>query len=74
MRYPDGEPPDPDVPYGTTMHDMITLSMVFGIVIGVCLYLVGRHGDVLWMKVWSVCLLALSVGYLGADAVGLIEG
>jgi len=72
VRYPDGQLPDPDAPYGATMHDMITLSMVFGIVIGVCLYLAGRHGDVMWMKVWSVALLGLSVAYLGADAVGLV--
>ena len=74
MRYPEGQPPDPSEPYGQTMHDMIALSMVFGIVIGVCLYAAGRHGGVLWMKVWSLCLLVLSVGYLGADAFGLIAG
>jgi len=45
-----------------------------GIVIAVCLYLAGRHGRVLWMKVWSLCLLFLSIAYLGADATGLISG
>lgn len=72
MRYPDGEMPDPDAPYGTTMHDMLTLSMVIGIVVGICLYLAARHGNVMWMKVWSLALLGLSVLYLGADASGLI--
>ena len=62
------------MPYGTTMHDMLALSMVFGIVIALCLYAVGRRGNVLWLKVWSLCLLVLSAGYLGADAAGLIAG
>jgi len=74
MRYPEGAVPDPDVPYGTSMHDMLALSMWMGIVIAICLYLAGRHGRVLWMKVWSLCLLFLSIAYLGADATGLISG
>ena len=71
MRYPDGQPPDLDAPFGASTHDMLTLSVVIAIVIGTCLYLVGRHGDVLWLKVWSVGLLACSGLYLGADAFGL---
>lgn len=74
MRYPDGATPDPDVPYGATMHDMLALSMWMGIVIAICLYLAGRHGKVLWLKVWSLFLLVLCIGYLGADATGLISG
>ena len=74
MRYPEGAVPDPDVPYGASMHDMLALSMWMGIVISLCLYLAGRHGRVLWMKVWSLCLLLLSIAYLGADATGLISG
>ena len=72
MRYPDGQPPDPSVPYGTTMHDMLTLSMWISIIVGVCLYVAGRHGNVMWMKVWSVGLLGCSVIYLVGDAAGLL--
>ena len=71
MRYPEGQPPDLDAPYGSTMHDMLTLSMLISIVIGVCLYLAGRHGNMMWMKAWSVGLLVCSVVYLGADALGV---
>lgn len=74
MRYPEGQAPDPDVPYGSTMHDMIALSMVLGIVVGVCLYLIGRRGRSLWLTVWSAALVLCSVLYLGADATGLIRG
>lgn len=74
MRYPDGAPPDPNVPYGSTMHDMLALSMWIGIIVALCLFVAGRHGNVMWLKAWSVLLLVLSLGYLGADAVGLIQG
>ena len=72
MRYPEGHAPDPAVPYGTTMHDMLTLSMWMSIVVGVCLFAVGRYGNVLWMKVWSVGLLGCSVIYLVGDAAGVL--
>lgn len=72
MRYPEGQPPDPTAPYGTMMHEMMTLSMWLGIVIGLCLYAAGRHGKVMWMKVWSLSLLGFSVAYLVGDAANLL--
>ncbi len=72
MRYLEGQAPNPDIPYGASMHDMITLSMVISLIIGVCLFLAGRHGSILWMKVWSVGLILLSSAYLIAQASGLL--
>lgn len=72
MRYLDGEPPNPDIPYGESMHDMITLSMVLSLVIGVCLFVAGRHGNIMWMKAWSLGLIVLSLAYLIADKLGFI--
>ncbi|MGQ7845654.1 hypothetical protein ACUNV4_14325 [Granulosicoccus sp. 3-233] len=70
MRYPENAAPDPTVPYGETMHDMLTLSMVMSIVIGICLYIAGRHGRILWMKVWSIGLIACSLLYLLSQWLG----
>lgn len=71
MRYPENAPPDPAIPYGETMHDMLTLSMFMAIAIGVCLYIAGRHGKILWMKVWSIGLIACSLLYLANQWLGL---
>ncbi len=72
MRYLEGAPPNPDIPYGESMHDMLTLSMVLSIVIGICLYVAGRHGKILWMKVWSLGLISLSVLYLMGDSLDVL--
>jgi len=68
VRYLDGQAPDPLYPHSESMHHMLTLSMVMAIVIGVVLFLLGRRGNILWLKVWSVLLVMLSVAYLIADA------
>ena len=72
MRYLDGEPPNPDIPYGESMHDMLTLSMVLSIIIGICLYVAGRHGNIMWMKAWSLGLIGLSIAYLVGDQFGML--
>jgi len=72
MRYLDGAPPNPDIPYGESMHNMLTLTMVMSIVIGTCLYIAGRHGNIMWMKAWSLGLILLSVMYLIGDLLGLL--
>jgi len=69
VRYPDGQAPDPLYPHSESMHHMLTLSMVMAIVIGVVLFWLGRRGNILWLKVWSVLLVMLSVAYLIADSV-----
>ncbi len=72
MRYPVGEEPNPLYPHSESMHHMLTVSMFMSIAIGVVLLVLGRRGKVLWMQVWSVGLIVLSISYLIADAVQLI--
>ena len=72
MRYLEDQPPNPDLPYGESMHDMLTLSMFLSIVIGICLFAAGRHGKILWMQVWSIGLILLSGAYLIADWFGVL--
>jgi len=72
MRYPEGLPPDPSTPYGESMHNMLSLSMFLSVVIGIALLYVGKRGNIMWMKVWSAALIALSVAYLLADWFRLI--
>jgi len=73
MRYLEGQSPNPDIPYGESMHDMLTLSMVLSIIIGICLFLAARHGNIMWMKAWSLGLIACSLLYLLGDQFGLIQ-
>lgn len=72
MRYRDGELPDPLFPHSESMHHMLTLSMGMSIIIGIVLFILGRRGNILWLKVWSIILIILSVGYLIGDAINLI--
>ena len=51
---------------------MLTLSMVMAIVIGVVLFVLGRHGNIMWLKVWSIILIVLAVAYLIGDAFNLV--
>lgn len=72
MRYREDTAPNPDLPYGETMHSMLTLSMVLAIIIGILLYAAGRHGKIMWLQVWSVGLVICSVLYLLCDLAGII--
>jgi hypothetical protein len=72
VRYPDGTVPNAGIPYGESMHNMLTLSMVLSIVIGICLYVAARHGRILWLKVWSIGLIGCSVLYLVGDRMGIL--
>lgn len=72
MRYLDGQEPNPLYPHSESMHHMLTLSMGMSIIIGIVLFILGRRGNILWLKVWSVILILLSVGYLIGDALNII--
>ncbi len=72
MRYLEDAAPNPDLPYGESMHSMLTLSMLLAIVIGIVLYAAGRHGKILWLKVWSVGLVICSLAYLIGERTGFI--
>lgn len=49
---------------------MLTFSVSLALLIGFALFWLGRHGRVLWLKVWSVGLIAASIVYLTADLLG----
>jgi len=72
VRYLDGQEPNPLYPHSETMHHMLTLSMGMSIIIGIVLFVLGRRGNILWLTVWSVILIILSVGYLIGDALNVI--
>ncbi len=69
MRYPEGQEPNPLYPHSESMHNMLTLSMYLSIAIGLVLLFLGVRGKVLWLKVWSIGLIACSVVYLVGDAL-----
>ncbi len=64
MRYREGQEPDPHYPYGKSTHQAMDFSFVLGIVIGLALLWMGFKGRILWLKVWSAGLVALSIYYL----------
>lgn len=49
---------------------MLTFSVSLALLVGLALFWLGRHGRVLWLKVWSVSLIAMSIVYLAADLLG----
>lgn len=49
---------------------MLAFTVVLALVIGCALLWLGRRGRVLWLQAWSACLIAASVGYLGAALLG----
>lgn len=71
MRYRDGVTPDPSAPYGESMHAMLTLSAVLGIVIGAVLFVAARRGRSLWLIWWSAGLVLSGIAYIAADTLGL---
>jgi len=72
VRYPEGQAPDPELAYSAGMHGMLSLSMIFGIVIGIILLVAGIRGNIMWLKFWSAGLIAASIAYLIGDQIGLI--
>lgn len=70
MRYREGEMPDSTAPFGETMHDMLSLTMVLAVAAGIALLLLGLRGRILWLKVWSLGLIGCSLLYLILDALG----
>ena len=46
--------------------DMLILTSVMGIVIGLILTVLGKFGKQLWMRVWGIGLVIVSI-YLGVS-------
>lgn len=72
MRYREDGTVNPDYPYSESMHHMLSFSMVLGVAVGLVLLWLGMHGKIMWLKVWSIGLIACSAGYLAADMTGVL--
>jgi hypothetical protein len=64
MRYREGQEEDPNNPYPESTQMMMELAYWMAIPIGLILLRMGIKGRVLWLKVWSIGLMALGVGIL----------
>lgn len=64
MRYREGQEVDPDNPYPPSTQMMLDMSYWMSIPIGLLLLWLGIRGRVLYLKVWSVGLMALGIGIL----------
>lgn len=64
MRYREGQQVDPDNPYPQSTQMMLDMAYLMSIPVGLLLLWMGIRGRVLWLKVWSVGLMALGLGIL----------
>lgn len=70
MRYPEGQAPQTIYAQSEGLQFMLTFSVCLGLIIGVVLLWLGRHGRVLWLQAWSIGLIVVSVVYLAAEMLG----
>ena len=73
MRYREDQTPEIIYSQSEGLHFMLTFSVSLGLLIGVALLWLGRHGRVLWLQAWSVGLIAVSTTYLVADMLGYVQ-
>jgi len=72
MRYPEGQAPQTIYAQSEGLQFMLTFSVCLGLIIGVMLLWLGRHGRVLWLQAWSIGLIVVSVAYLAAEVLGYV--
>ena len=66
MRYRIGDDPAS----GTTVtDDMLLLTVVIGLVVGIVLIWLARFGRQMWLMVWSVGLVLSSIAYIAWAAL-----
>ncbi len=66
MRYRIGD--DPSIGAAAT-DDVLLLTVVISIVVGIVLIWLARLGKQMWLMVWSVGLVLSSIAYLGWAAL-----
>jgi hypothetical protein len=54
------------------LHFMLNFTVALALILGVILMWLGRRGRILWLQVWSIGLVAFSIAYLVAAALGKI--
>ena len=64
MRWREGQEVDPNNSYSESTHMMMDMAYWMSIPIGLALLWMGIKGRVMWLKVWSVGLMALGIGIL----------
>lgn len=64
MRYREGELENPDRPYPESTEAMLDMAYWMSIPVGLVLLWIGIRGRVMWLKVWSIGLIALGTGIL----------
>ena len=64
MRYREGQEVDPDNPYPESTQAMLDMAYLMSIPVGLVLLWMGIRGRIMWLKVWSVGLMALGIGIL----------
>lgn len=65
MRYREGEIPKEQLAAHAS-DDMLLLTSIMGVVIGILLTIIGHKGKQLWMFVWGIGLVFCSI-YLGVS-------
>jgi hypothetical protein len=64
MRYREGQEVDPNNPYPESTQAMLDMAYWMSIPVGLVLLWMGIKGRIMWLKVWSVGLMALGIGIL----------
>jgi hypothetical protein len=72
MRWREGQEVDPNNPYAESTHMMLDMAYWMSIPIGLVLLWMGIKGRVMWLKVWSVGLMALGIGILINNQFGFL--
>jgi hypothetical protein len=70
MRYREGQQVDPDNPYPEDTQVMMEMAYWMSIPVGLILLWLAIKGRVMWLKVWSVGLMALGIGILVIEHFG----
>ncbi len=73
MRYQDNGTAPLEPVYSQTegLHFMLNFTVSLALLIGCALLWLSFKGRVMWLKVWSIGLIAASLAYLGAAIFGL---
>ncbi len=66
MRYRIGDDPASGA---TVTDDMLLLTVVIGLVVGIVLIWLARLGQQMWLMVWSVGLVLASIAYIAWAAL-----
>ncbi len=67
MRYRIGQEVDPNNPYTENTQMIMEVSYWMSIPLGMALLWLALKGLVMWLKVWSIGLMAMGIGMLSTE-------